>query len=280
MLLSYALAEIERLKAIVSRLSDGRTLLGSSDGGGTSGVEALPHVDLGSKHTKSLRVTAGVGLNANHEEGTVRIDETWHSVAAGSIELADNETNYVFVDSSGTVGANTTGFPTNCVPLAEVVTAAGAIASVTDRRSYLYGHHGPHFAGDVEVDGAVEVGGGLKVGEDAEINGDIEVGGTVDGINVFEHDHGPEGGAPVSHENLEDVEADQHHAGFIGVLIAGPTEVDPGDDDRIQLVDSDTVSWDSPGAGQLRASSSGGNGGPPGGGDDIFAVGMAVALGG
>lgn len=143
-LLQYALDEIARLKGTKTRTTDGRNLVilppGSAPpGGGTvpAPVEAGPHVLYGSKHTNSLHVTAGAGLNADYEGGQVWIAGAFYTIAAGTLTLADDATNYVFVDSTGTVTSNTTGFPTESLPLAIVVTASGAITSVTDQRAYL-----------------------------------------------------------------------------------------------------------------------------------------------
>lgn len=43
-------------------------------------------------------------------------------------------TNYVFLNDSGTLAVNTTGFPTSCMRLATVVAGATTITSVTDAR--------------------------------------------------------------------------------------------------------------------------------------------------
>ncbi|KKK70655.1 hypothetical protein LCGC14_2921790, partial [marine sediment metagenome] len=143
-----ALDEIERLKADIRRFSDGSGLVittpttgsGPTDGPPTTpgaGVEPLPHVLYGSKHTRSLRVTAATGLDIDFEQGQEWVAGVFYSIAAGSLTLADDDTSYVFVDTSGAVTDNTTGFPSQSTPLAVVVTAAGAITSVSDRRSYL-----------------------------------------------------------------------------------------------------------------------------------------------
>jgi len=113
-------------------------------------VEAGPHVLYGSKHTNSLHVTAGAGLNAAFEAGVVRLgtgDADFYPIAAGTIALTDAATNYVFVDNAGVVAKNTTGFPSDGVMLAKAVTAGGVITSISDRRAYLAaggGGTGPH----------------------------------------------------------------------------------------------------------------------------------------
>jgi hypothetical protein len=143
-LLAYALAEIELLKSSLFRLSDGRQLVlapGSSTGT-TPAVEAAGHVLYGSKHTKSLRVTAGSGLSVDYEDGAALINGVYYPVGAGTLAgLTDNTTNYIFVDSSGDPAANDTGFPAACVQLAEVTTVDGEAAVINDRRAYLSSGH-------------------------------------------------------------------------------------------------------------------------------------------
>jgi hypothetical protein len=57
------------------------------------------------------------------------------TVAAGTITLTDDATNYVLLNTSGVVAKNTTGFIAGCLPMATVVTASGAISTVTDKRT-------------------------------------------------------------------------------------------------------------------------------------------------
>lgn len=53
------------------------------------------------------------------------------TIAAGYVTLADNDTNYVYVDpSDNTVKDNTTGFTSDMLPLFEVTTAGGEIDEV------------------------------------------------------------------------------------------------------------------------------------------------------
>lgn len=92
----------------------------------------------GSSHTRSGRVTAGAGLNVNIEAVRARIDDTVYDISADSLALTDNATNYVYVHSSGVFAFNTTAFPGDSIPLAEVVTAGGAISTITDRRAFLF----------------------------------------------------------------------------------------------------------------------------------------------
>lgn len=174
-LLRLTADEVERLKADIRRFSDGSGLVvttpttgsGPTDGPPTTpgaGVEPLPHVLYGSKHTRSLRVTAGAGLNINFEQGQEWVAGVFYTIAADSLAMTDNTTNYVFVNTSGAVAVNTTGFPSQSTPLAEVVTSGGDITSVADRRSYLAG--GVHGAG-------ILLGNPLEVGIDDTDQGTI-----------------------------------------------------------------------------------------------------------
>jgi hypothetical protein len=61
-----------------------------------------------------------------------------------------------------------------------------------------------------------------------------------------------------AHADLTGVTPDQHHAGFVGFTIPGPANIDPDANDRITFVDSASVTWSSPGAGQIQATASGG----------------------
>ena len=76
------------------------------------------------------------GLNFKYQAGQVRNDSAVSFTPAGQVALTDNQTNYVEVDpADGTVSANTTGFTSGRVPLFVVVTAAGVIDTITDKRT-------------------------------------------------------------------------------------------------------------------------------------------------
>lgn len=145
--LALALAEIGRLKAITTRVTDGRVIVmvpGTTPGDGHTGEGDLPpietsaHVLYGSKHTNSFLVTAaeGVSLTVRYQAGQIWQDGTFMTIAASTLVMTDATTNYVFVQAGG-VATNTTGFPLTSSPLAEVVAAGGTITAVNDRRSYL-----------------------------------------------------------------------------------------------------------------------------------------------
>ncbi len=140
-ILALAVAEIERIKALLARVTDGRVLVidtGTTAGGDTTPpVEAGEHTLYGVKHTRAFQVTDGGGLNIDFDQGQIWIGGTFFSIVVGTLAMTDATTNYVFVNAAGAVADNTTGFPADSVPLATVVTAGADITSINDRRSYL-----------------------------------------------------------------------------------------------------------------------------------------------
>lgn len=126
----------------MAKITDGRQLVitPSDPGPGgptTPGVEAAAHVLYGSKHSRALRVTDNGGIDIAFEQGQIWVGGTFFSIGAGTLTLTDNATNYVFVNNAGAVADNTTGFPADSAPLAQVTTAAADISAVADRRAYL-----------------------------------------------------------------------------------------------------------------------------------------------
>ena len=77
------------------------------------------------------------GLTWGYTAGTVRFDNTITTVAAGTVSLTDNATNYVEVASDGTVSRNTTGFTSGRIPIRQIITASGAQTTSTDKRSWF-----------------------------------------------------------------------------------------------------------------------------------------------
>ncbi|KWO21404.1 hypothetical protein [Burkholderia ubonensis] len=62
---------------------------------------------------------------------------TAHAISNGTITLTASATNYIYANATtGTVSANTTGFPAGSVPLYSVVTNASTATSYLDYRSY------------------------------------------------------------------------------------------------------------------------------------------------
>lgn len=146
--IALALAEIERLKAITTRTTDGRVIVtvpgttpgdGHTPGGDLPPLETSAHVLYGSKHTNSFFVSAaeGVSLTIFIEAGQIWAGGSFFNLAEATLQMTDAATNYVHVTSAGVLASNTTSFPLDSAPLATVVTAAGAITSVNDRRGYM-----------------------------------------------------------------------------------------------------------------------------------------------
>jgi hypothetical protein len=85
-----------------------------------------------------LKVTAGSGLVCNFAAGSVTLPlGTIQAITAGTITMVpgttSTTTNYIWVNTSGSVVTGLT-YPTVALPLASVVTASGAISSITDLR--------------------------------------------------------------------------------------------------------------------------------------------------
>jgi len=141
--LALALAEIDRLKAIMTRITDGREITfipGDDPGAGNiPPVEVSEHVLYGGKHTRAFQVTAaaGISLVVTIQQGQAWIGGTFFAPAELTLLMTDATTNFVFVNAAGAVATNVVSFPEDSIPLAEVVTAGGDITAVNDRRSYL-----------------------------------------------------------------------------------------------------------------------------------------------
>lgn len=72
-------------------------------------------------------------LNYGSKAGSIRNNNVVTEIGATTTALTDNILNYVEVDASG-VTANTVGFTSGKFPMATVLTSAGAITVVTDKR--------------------------------------------------------------------------------------------------------------------------------------------------
>jgi hypothetical protein len=86
---------------------------------------------------KDFAVIAATGLGVTVLAGRVKNDNTITDKADQSLTLTDNTTNYVEIDSLGVASFNTTGFTAGKTPLATIVTASGAISTITDKRSWV-----------------------------------------------------------------------------------------------------------------------------------------------
>lgn len=77
------------------------------------------------------------GLTYGYYGGTINVAGVPTSIADGTIALSASATNYVEFDSTGAVSKNTTGFTVGRFPMAQIVTGAATITSVTDKRALV-----------------------------------------------------------------------------------------------------------------------------------------------
>lgn len=78
------------------------------------------------------------GVNVAIGAGLYKVgDVTITYAGSGSTALTNNATNYIELTHLGTLNVSISGFTAGYLPLAEVVTLAGDITSVTDRRTWL-----------------------------------------------------------------------------------------------------------------------------------------------
>lgn len=81
--------------------------------------------------------TPGSGLVLNISAGTANCSSAMVTYAGGTLTLTASATNYVYLNtaSSCAVAFNTTGFTSQGIPIATVVTSGSAITSITDDRT-------------------------------------------------------------------------------------------------------------------------------------------------
>ena len=89
------------------------------------------------------------GLDFAYDAGRFHNGKTRVSVSAGTVSLSASNTNYVEVDRSGTVSANTTAFTSGRLPLYVVVTGVATISTVTSAKPLMT------LIGDDGVDGSM-----------------------------------------------------------------------------------------------------------------------------
>lgn len=77
------------------------------------------------------------GLDFAYGVGITRADNAVARVAAGTVTLEDDATNYVEVSTAGVVSANPTGFTSGSIPLYTVTVASGEITAVQDDRCFF-----------------------------------------------------------------------------------------------------------------------------------------------
>lgn len=106
-------------------------------------IRELHQLILASRPAHQLRVfqdSEDGALEVSVKAGKWLNGDTVVTKAEANTETITNSaTNYIYYTAAGTLTVNTTGFPdpstTPHIPLAEVVAAAGAITSITDRRT-------------------------------------------------------------------------------------------------------------------------------------------------
>lgn len=77
------------------------------------------------------------GLTWGYKGGLLRNDTTLVTVAAGTVSLTDDTTNYIEIDSAGTIYVVASAFTSGRVPIRTVVTASGVQGTSTDKRAWF-----------------------------------------------------------------------------------------------------------------------------------------------
>lgn len=117
----------------------------------------------------NLKVTGVTGLTASYNSGNyTNLDGESAAIIAGTVALADNATNYVYINLSGNVVAATL-LPVNSIPLAKITTVGGAISgAITDLRPRfkmqplgrgLFSFGGSGGSGDMNITANTSLGG-------------------------------------------------------------------------------------------------------------------------
>ncbi len=103
-------------------------------------VEGIAGGSLAGQFAQDTDTTAG--LVFGYAAGNFRNDNTITAIAAGTVTLTDDTTNYVEVAAAG-VTTNTTGFTSGKTPLFVATTADGAITTVVDKRAVAFMSNAP-----------------------------------------------------------------------------------------------------------------------------------------
>jgi hypothetical protein len=84
--------------------------------------------------------TKGAGLVLNLSAGTAYCANAIVTYAGGTLTLTNNTTNYVYLNAASSCAPafNTSGFTATTIPVATVVTASGAITTITDDRTHFF----------------------------------------------------------------------------------------------------------------------------------------------
>jgi hypothetical protein len=110
----------------------------------TNVEDALAEVYTDHSTTKALAETfdensaTTTGLVWGYKGGLFRLDAVVTTVAAGTIALTDDATNYLEIDpDDGLVKKNTTAFTSLRIPIRTVITASGSQTTSTDKRAWF-----------------------------------------------------------------------------------------------------------------------------------------------
>ena len=106
--------------------------------------DALAEIYTDHATTKTLAETfdenpaTTTGLVWGYKGGLFRFDAVVTTVAAGTIALTDDATNYVEIDpADGNVKKNTSAFTSGRIPIREIITASGVQTTSTDKRAWF-----------------------------------------------------------------------------------------------------------------------------------------------
>lgn len=83
------------------------------------------------------RATTTTGLTWGYYGGVILVSTTYTRVTNGTIALTDNATNYLEVNTSGVLVANTSAFTAGRIPCYKIVTSGGVVTSYEDWRPQM-----------------------------------------------------------------------------------------------------------------------------------------------
>lgn len=80
------------------------------------------------------KASTTAGLNFGYYGGIIVVDGVVTTVADGTVALTGSQTNFVERTAAGVVSANIVGFSADKIPLYQIVTDAGGLTTITDKR--------------------------------------------------------------------------------------------------------------------------------------------------
>lgn len=93
--------------------------------------------DFYNRFFNRVKLTLGTGLAVNYSGASIlKSDGTLVTVSPGQIFLSNNASVFVYINSEGQV-TQASSLPRECIPLAFVVTASGAVTQLTDLRNQV-----------------------------------------------------------------------------------------------------------------------------------------------